>query len=56
MLNVTGKDRVGITREVTKVLTKHEVEIMDLNQTVSQKKVRPPALVQAKGPRYGGGL
>uniref|UniRef100_A0A7S1IM89 phosphoserine phosphatase n=1 Tax=Eutreptiella gymnastica TaxID=73025 RepID=A0A7S1IM89_9EUGL len=39
MVNVTGRDRVGITREVTTVLTKHQVEIMDLNQTVSQKKL-----------------
>lgn len=34
VLTVVGKDRVGIIYEITKVLTKEQINILDISQTI----------------------
>ncbi len=53
LLHITGEDRPGITASLTRILGQHDIEILDINQTVIHKTlllgmlVRIPAKVES---------
>src|ERR1700761_8429318 len=46
LLHVTGEDRPGLTSSLTGILAQHDIQILDLNQTVIHKTLLLGMLVR----------
>ena len=53
VMTVLGKDRVGIIAGVSAVLAEHEVNILDISQTILQDYFTMIMLVELDGERIG---
>ena len=53
-LTLVGQDRVGIVREVSQVLTRHEVNVEELNTVTSSAPMSGETLFHARASLHGG--
>ncbi len=53
VITVIGKDQVGIIARVSNLLYKHEINILDISQTIMQELFTMIMIVDMQGARIG---